>query len=233
MRGKTFLLIPGAWMGEWVWNRLKTELNTLKSTVHTLTLSGLEGSGQKKEADLMEHVNSVTDYITKYKLNDIILVGHSYSGFVASIVADKIPNKIAGLVFIEAFLPENGKSLLEAAGLDVEEETGSIASNNGIWLPPTKDELKHQPYLTTELIDYLSENLIGHPGKTVTDKATISSENLKGIPAFYISGNLSETIRNNPNFNHIRFFELNGGHWPMLTKPKELASLMNTRLKLT
>lgn len=228
MRNNTFLLIPGAWMGEWVWDRLKTELNTLKITVHTLTLSGLEDRKQKKKANLTEHVNNVIDYITKYNLNDIILVGHSYSGFVASIVADKIPHKIASLIFIEAFLPENGKSLLEVAGLDVEEETESITSNNGIWLPPTKDELEYQPSLTTELIDYLSKSLIGHPGKTVTDKATISSENFKNIPTFYIGGNLSETIRNNPNFNHIQYFELNGGHWAMLTKPKELASLMNS-----
>lgn len=228
MSNKAFLLIPGAWIGEWVWDRLKTELNLLKNTVHTLTLSGLEDRKQKKEADLAEHVNNVIDYITKYNLNDIILVGHSYSGFVASIVADKMPDKIAGLIFIEAFLPENGKSLIEAAGLDVEEESGSIISNNGVWLPPTKDELKYQPYMTAELIDYLSENLIGHPGKTVTDKAAISSEILRDMPIFYIGRNLSETIKNNPNFNHIQFFELNGGHWTMLTKPKELSNLMNS-----
>lgn len=215
-------------MGEWVWDSLQAELTARKVTVHTLTLSGLEGQYQNKGADLAEHVNNVLEYITQYKLDDVILVGHSYSGFVVSMVADNIPNKIAGLIFIEAFLPEDGKSLLEVAGLDVEKETESIISNNGIWIPPTKDELTYQPYLSTELIAYLCENLIGHPGKTVMDKATISTENLKNIPTFYIGGNLSETARNNPNFNDIQFLELDGGHWAMLTKPKELAHLMNS-----
>jgi pimeloyl-ACP methyl ester carboxylesterase len=226
MSKKIFLLVHGAWMGEWVWNDLEAELSSDKNIIYKITLSGLESENANKEASLTTHVNDVLSYISKKELSNVILVGHSYSGFVVSIVADKIPEKIASIIFIESFLPETGKSLIEMAGFDIAEETKSIVDNNGIWKQPTKEELNYQPHLTPKLIEYLATNLIGHPGKSVLDKAVIS-ENLSNIPTFFIGGNLSNTIRSNPNFKNIKFHKLDGGHWTMLTKTEELAEIID------
>ncbi|MFD2033883.1 alpha/beta fold hydrolase [Belliella marina] len=226
MANKTYLLVPGAWMGKIVWGKLITELTTMGCDVQSLNLGGLEGDGGTKAVGLMDHVKDVIDFIHSENLGEIILVGHSYSGFVTTIVADMIPEKISVLVFVESFLPENGVSLLEAAGLDVEDEIGSINANNGFWPPPTKEELIFQPHLTEELLGFLTDNMIGHPGKTVTDKAIIRPGNLNKIPTIYIGANLSIPNKSNSNFKHIQFLELNGGHWPMLTKTKELADLI-------
>lgn len=226
MENKTFLLVHGAWMGEWVWSDLEAELSSDKNIIHKITLSGLENENANKDVNLTTHVEDVISFISAKGLSNVILVGHSYSGFVVSIVADRIPEKIASIIFIEAFLPETGKSLIEMAGLDVEEETKSIVDNNGIWHQPTKEELNYQPHLTPKLINYLAAKLIGHPGKTVLDKAIIS-DNLARIPTFFIGGNLSNTIRSNPNFKTIKFHQLDGGHWTMLTRTKELAELID------
>jgi len=226
MNKKKLILIPGAWSNKSIWNHLKLELSKLGIDSQALTLSGLEQNDKTKNVDLRNHVNDVVTFLNSQSANGTTLVGHSYSGFVASLAAEQIPDKVAGLIFIEAFLPENGKSLLEIAGLDVEEETKGIATNNGIWQPPTKNEISSQPYLSKEHIDFLVSNMLGHPGKTVTDKAEIRGENLQKLPVSYIGGNLSEKVKNNPNFSKIDFFKLDGGHWPMLTKPRELAEII-------
>ena len=66
----------------------------------------------------------------------------------------------------------------------------------------------------------------GHPGKTVIDKVNFKGGVLKKLPTYYIGGNLSVKIKENQNFKRINFIKLDGGHWPMLTKPRELAEII-------
>lgn len=222
------ILIPGAWSDQSIWDPLAAELLLLGINYDALTLSGLGHSNGT--ISLTTHVDDVIAHINPSEREKVVIVGHSYSGFVASLAAARIPDKVAGLVFIEAFLPENGKSLLQVAGLDVTAETIAIEQNNGLWPPPTKEELMAQPLLSDSQKHDLINNMIGHPGQTVTDKAQIHEGTLKDIPVLYIGGNLSDSIKSNPNFDKINFEKLDGGHWPMLSKPKELARIFNDLL---
>ena len=221
---QTFLLIPGAWMGAWEWDKLSKELKELGHGVYSITLSGLGESEQREDVNLETHVNDVIAYIKNNELQDIVLVGHSYSGAVVGQVTDRIPERIMRLIFIEAALPLNGKNMLESYGNDVAMEAKAIEDNNGLWPHPTADELQHEEFLTTDQKEHLLEHFVEHPGKTVTEPAAIKHEEI-AIPSLFIGAKPSDRA-NESVFTNIEYKKIEGGHWPMITKPKELAKLM-------
>lgn len=224
-----YILIPGAWAGGWIWDKVATRLRESGHIVHQLTLPGLDHQSEPEKVSLATHVDAITGYIESNNLRDIVLVGHSYSGILVGQVATRIPQLVTHSVFVEAFLPVDGKSLLDVSGLDVAYEQEQIDNNGGLWPVPTREELAGQPLLSTELIDLLLTRQQSHPGKTVTEPARLP-EPLTTLRATFISENgwlnssreaeLAETLRNHENWN---FIAIKGGHWPMLTIPEELS----------
>lgn len=223
---KVFLFVPGAWMGSWIWKDLKQNLEKQNHKVYSITLSGLNSKNENKNFGLQDHVNDVKNFIHKQSLTNILLVGHSYSGFVIGQVADQIPNKISKLIFVEAFFPTNGENLLQTANLDLHEETNAIKKNNGKWPMPTPLELKYQPYLSTEHIDFLIKNLIDHPAKSVQDKANILSNKI-AIPSVFVGGKIKLSKEQKSLYGKVDFYKLDGGHWPMLSELKKLTDILN------
>lgn len=181
-----YVLIPGAWAGGWVWDAVATRLRRSGHSVHQLTLPGLGNGEDAAKVHLTTHVNAVIDYLESCKLKDVILVGHSYSGIVVGQVSTRLQHRVAHSVFIEAFLPVDGKSLLEVSGLDVAHEKRLIDDNGGLWPAPTLEELRSQPHLSDELIDLLASKQKDHPGKTVTEPAAIAAP-LANLDATFIS----------------------------------------------
>src|SRR5438105_15953258 len=132
-----FLLIPGAWMGAWVWEPVTLGLRALGHHVHPVTLSGLSEDADVSDVGLATHVDDVLSILESGDLRDVVVVGHLYSGIVAGQVADRAPERVAHTVFVEAFLPCDGKSML--AALDErqrEDELRQIAENHGRWPAP-------------------------------------------------------------------------------------------------
>src|ERR1700751_36339 len=108
----TFVLVHGAWAGGVVWRQLAPRLRKAGHEVYAPTLTGI---GERKhllsrEIDLDTHIQDVIGVVEDEDLSDIVLVGHSYGGMVISGVADRVPEKIASLVYLDAFVPEYGKS---------------------------------------------------------------------------------------------------------------------------
>jgi pimeloyl-ACP methyl ester carboxylesterase len=227
-----YVLIPGAWAGGWIWDAIATRLRQSGQPVHQLTLPGLGNGEDGGKVHLTTHVNAVIDYLESRELKDVVLVGHSYSGIVVGQVSSRLQNRVAHSVFIEAFLPVDGKSLLEVSGLDVAHEKRLIEGNGGLWPAPTLEELKSQPHLTNELVKLLASKHKDHPGKTVTDSAAIAAP-LANLRSTFISdagwlsssreADLIQTLQKNDNWS---FIIIEGGHWPMLTIPDELARLL-------
>jgi pimeloyl-ACP methyl ester carboxylesterase len=110
----TFVLVHGSWAGSVVWRQLVPRLRKAGHEVYAPTLTGI---GERKhllsrEIDLDTHIQDVIGVIGEQDLSDIVLVGHSYGGMVISGVADRVPEKVVSLVYLDAFVPENGQSLL-------------------------------------------------------------------------------------------------------------------------
>lgn len=223
-----YLLVPGAWMGEWVWNELISRLRQKGHDVHPVSLPGLNEKKPSPSIRLADHVQDVLDYIENNGLKDIVLVGHSYSGLVVGQVAAQAPQTVAHTVYIEAFLPVDGQSLLEVAGLDEPHERELIAKNAGLWPPPTREELDQQAFLNDDQKELLARKLLGHPGHTTTDPAILPRP-LSTLPSTFMASegwlsgsreaSLLHTLRKEPQWN---FVTINGGHWPMLTIPDVL-----------
>jgi pimeloyl-ACP methyl ester carboxylesterase len=109
----TFVLVHGAWHGSWCWKRVRTALQRQGHEVFTPTLTGVGERAHllTPQVDLETHINDVLNLIRWEQLDDIVLCGHSYAGCVVSGVADRIPERISRLVYLDAFVPETGKSL--------------------------------------------------------------------------------------------------------------------------
>jgi pimeloyl-ACP methyl ester carboxylesterase len=221
----SYLLIPGAWMGAWVWEPLARELTALGHDPIALTLTGLEDDDRDpSEIGLSRHVDDVTELLAGSSFESVVLVGHSYSGIVAGQVAAAAADRVDHVVFIEAFLPERGRSLLDVSGLDEERELRLIADNAGRWPAPTRSELSDEPFLSEAQREWLSTRFVGHPGRTVTEPAELLRP-LAELPATYI-GREKPAHLSRPEFERWRYCRLDGGHWPMVTVPAELAGIL-------
>lgn len=107
------VLVHGAWHGGWCYRDTAAALRKAGHDVFTPTHTGVgERAHQSSEQITLEtHIRDVLGCIEAEELKDIILVGHSYGGMVVTGVADAVPGKIASLVYLDAFVPENGQSL--------------------------------------------------------------------------------------------------------------------------
>ncbi len=116
----TFLLVHGAWHGGWCYKRVARILRRAGHEVYTPTLTGLgERSHLMSPAvNLDTHIQDIVNLIHWEELSDIVLCGHSYGGMVITGVADRVPDKICALVYLDAFVPANGDAL--ADGLESE-----------------------------------------------------------------------------------------------------------------
>ena len=226
---KTFILIPGAWMGAWVWESVTEALRELGHQVYPITLSGLAEGDDSANVGLATHVDDVLDLLESNDLHDAIVVGHSYSGIVAGQVADRVPERVAHIFYVDAFLPHDGKSLLDAFDEPQRsEERRQIAENGGCWAAPDVKGAADGHGLTNEQAKWLVAQLVDHPGRTVTEPAFMKHP-LAEQHATYIVCSFEDSedvaaMRKEPTWT---FCTLEVGHWAMVAAPDELVALLD------
>ncbi len=109
----TFVLVHGAWHGSWCWKRVRRALQADGHDVFTPTLTGVGERSHllSRQVNLETHILDVENLIRWEELSDVVLCGHSYGGCVISGVADRVPDRIRALVYLDAFLLEAGENL--------------------------------------------------------------------------------------------------------------------------
>ncbi|MGA9794593.1 MAG: alpha/beta hydrolase [Rhizomicrobium sp.] len=127
----TYVLVHGAWGGSMVWRPNAQALRKAGHEVYTPTLTGL---GERRHlvsraVDLETHIQDVLGVIDYEELDAIVLVGHSYGGMVVTGVADRIPGKIAALVYLDAFVPEDGQAVLNLVAAAAPPPAGAAAED--------------------------------------------------------------------------------------------------------
>ena len=115
----TFVFAHGAWHGAFAYDPLAKILRDRGHLVYVPTLSGVGERSNLRPAGIgiPTHVQDILNVIRWSDLQDIVLVGHSYGGMVVTGVADRVPEKISSLVYLDAFVPEDGQSTLDT-GID-------------------------------------------------------------------------------------------------------------------
>ena len=105
---KTFVLVPGAWLGAWVWNKVTPLLEREGNIVFPITLTGM---GERvhlysNEFGIETTVRDVLNVIKFNQMKDVILVGHSFASKVVASVADRISERIKMIIYLDTFRPE-------------------------------------------------------------------------------------------------------------------------------
>ena len=115
------VLVPGFWLGGWAWADVAAPLRAAGHTVYTPTLTGL---GERvhlgePQTDLETHIADIVNLLTFERLDDVVLVGHSYAGSNVTIgVADRVPERIARLIYVDTAPLPDGMSQADFAGAD-------------------------------------------------------------------------------------------------------------------
>lgn len=238
------LLVPGAWMGGWIWEPTVRRLAERGIDAETVTLRGLERDQPPSaiaSVRLDDHVEQVLDHIAAADPRPVVLVSHSYSGMPTTLAADRSGTRVCGLIHLGAFLPINGRSLLDDWGETADardQERADIARADGLWLPPERRMLDFEPDLTVGDRDDLAGRFTPHPGRTVTDPARLSAP-VSAQPTTYVAlsarGGESEAWADAPRVAQAasgwRRRHMHGGHWAMVSRPEATADLLAEEIR--
>lgn len=114
----TFVLVPGGWHGGWYFQGMAARLRAEGHAAVPVTLTGLGDRAHLATAstNLDTHIQDVIAVLNAERVNDAVLVGHSYGGMVITAVADRVPELIEGLVYSDAYVPADGESCWDLAG---------------------------------------------------------------------------------------------------------------------
>src|SRR5580658_8054227 len=125
---ETFVLVHGSWHGGWAWEPTAWCLRELGHTVYTPTYPGHWRGASRAGITHDDYVRSVTDFIGKGDLRDVILVGHSFGGSVISRVSQEITCRRERLVFVTAFVVDQGISVNDNLQADQTALFAAVAS---------------------------------------------------------------------------------------------------------
>jgi pimeloyl-ACP methyl ester carboxylesterase len=222
----TYVLVHGAWGGSFSWRKVRPLLQQAGQTVFTPSLTGLGERAHLATPDvnLTTHIQDVYNAIWYDDLTDIILVGHSYGGMVVTGVADRLPERIKHLVYLDAFLPDDGQSLYDMGG-------GGPRDSTDWRVPPIRrTEDPDDPETEWNRLRRLD-----HPRATLEEKVKLAAPlesrpfSLTYIVATQrpdpgpVFDGIAERLRHNPRWT-VR--EIAGGHNMNRTNPAGLASLL-------
>jgi pimeloyl-ACP methyl ester carboxylesterase len=135
----TFVLVHGAWCGGWCYARVA---DMLRAKGHKVFAPTLTGQGERSHlltgtVNLSTHVADVLGVLRYEGLSGVVLAGHSYGGMVITGVADRVPEIIGSLVYLDAFIPEDGQSLFDInIPANVQRYIANAGDLGGLAIPP-------------------------------------------------------------------------------------------------
>lgn len=220
---RTFLFVHGAWGGGWEYKKVDSILTAQGDIVYHPTLTGL---GERvhlanPDIDLTTHITDIVNVFRFEDLHDVILVGHSYGGMVISGVAEQVPDRIRRLIYLDAFVPNNGESLFATRG----------AKGDDLTKPFTKDGFVNYPFGPTKSIPPTD---VPQPLKTLSQPLVMDNPAVSKIPASFI---LMTKDHDSEKAGFALFaararqrgwqvLTLEGGHYAMRDQPAELVKTL-------
>lgn len=226
----TFVLVHGAWHGGWCYRKVAKILRTAGHDVFTPTLTGL---GERSHlrcmgANLDTHIQDIANVIAWEDLEHVVLCGHSYGGMVVTGVADTIPDKIAALVYLDAYVPENGETIMgmmDPARQQVILKGAAAIGGHAAPSPPV--EMYDVNAVDRE---WVRAKMTPHPLGSFVQAISLSGAHARVGRHVYVLAEgqptttpLYEKFRNDPAWTvHV----LKGGHDLMIDAPEAVARLL-------
>ena len=235
---RTFVLVHGAWHGGWCWVRVAERLQAAGHRVFTPTLTGLGDRAHLLSPDvgLDTFIEDVVGTLETGGLTDTILVGHSFGGVPITGAADRMPDRIAQLVYLDAMLPQDGRSVFDlvAPELAAERRRQAQATGGGLALPPPPASAFGVKAPAD--VEWLERRLRPQPLRGYEDRLRLRHPFGNGLTITYIACTeppyalllpIHAYARQQPGWQYL---ELATGHDAMITAPDALTALL---LRLT
>lgn len=228
----SIVLAHGAWSAAWAWKKMRPLLQAAGHEFFTPTYTGLGHRAHlaRPEIDLSTHVEDVVSMLEFEDLKDMVLVGHSYGGMVATGVVDRAPGRIARVIYLDAFAPKDGQSLFDLVGPKAEANMRAGAAKEGEgWKLPINPM---PPDTSPEDVAWASPRRRPQPIRTFEQKIRLQSREASP-PRHYIYAKkngpgdvfrqFSTRARSEAGWKH---YEIDASHNPHITCPEALMGLL-------
>jgi pimeloyl-ACP methyl ester carboxylesterase len=227
---KTFLVCHGAWSAGWAWKKMHP---LMQAAGHRLLTPSYTGLGEhahlaNPSIDLETHIEDILNVIKYEDISDIVLIGHSYGGMVATGVADRARDRVNQLIYLDAFVPDDGQSLLDLNEVARQPMLERAGSGGGWRIPPNPTP----PDTAPADVAWLTERRVDMPIKCFEMPLKLLHGELT-LPRNYIYatritpadtfGRFAARAKSEPGWC---YHEIDASHSPNVTAPEALMTLL-------
>ena len=238
----TFVLVHGAWHGGWCWQRVVQPLQAQGHRVHAVTLTGLGERAHLLSSliTLETHIADVAGVIEAEELQDVVLAVHSYAGMIGTAIADRMPQRLRHLVYVDAVVPRPGESWSGTHAGPTREARLAAAQASPDFSFPAPDPAVFG--LTAEDHAWVRRRQTPHPGHTYQAPLQFDPVRVASVPRTFVDciqprlgtiDSIRPRVRDRNFWNGawvggggMRIVELPTGHDPMVSAPGELMRLL-------
>jgi len=226
MASAPIVLVPGFWLGAWAWDEVAEALRADGHDVTAVTLPGLESADADRSGVTMEdHVGAINDAVKAARAPAVLAV-HSGAGYPGYAASDRIPEQIAAMVYVDS---APGKGAMDPDFADVEKPMPSLEEL-------AQDE--NLDGLSDEQLETFRGRAVPQPGATIREGVELTNDARLDVPTTIIcTGFPSEDVKKYaeqgyswlagiPELRNITWVDLPTSHWPMWSRPRELAEII-------
>ncbi|HZY70091.1 MAG TPA: alpha/beta hydrolase [Thermoplasmata archaeon] len=222
-----FVLIPGAWLGAWAWKKVAPGIEEAGHSAIPVTLTGMGDRVHllSNEVGMETAVHDVLNVIKYNELTDCVLVGHSFAGKVAAAVADRSPEAVRNVIYLDSFRPE--RVATPQGAFDPVQEFGAQPPGS-LAIPLTDDTIgRIGKDVQGSNLRWMKSLATPWPMRMASDPITLS-KGYETISESYVFCRLSgdpvdDIIAGKWGKLEGPHRVLDTGHWPMITQPEQLA----------
>jgi pimeloyl-ACP methyl ester carboxylesterase len=226
MKTAPIILVPGFWLGAWAWDEVAAILREEGHDVTALTLPGLESKdGNRASIHAIDHVNAIVRAVEMAPAPPVLVV-HSATGFTGYAAADRVPDRIAAMVYVDT---APGKGALDPEFPDPEKPLE--------WDAISKEE--NLDGLSEAQLQRFRDRAVPVPGNVLREGIDLTNDARRDIPATIIATGFpsdeykkyaAETdmswLAGIPELRNVTWIDLPTSHWPMWSRPRELAEII-------
>lgn len=232
-----YVLVPGFWLGAWVWEEVARELREAGHDVRPVTLTGLAERAAEASAEVGVETH-VADVIAAMEgWDDVVLVGHSGAAVPVTAVADRHPERLSRVVYVDTAPPPSGLAVIDFNDPDTQKAwRAQVGDGFTLDVPPFEPGGGQFADLTEEHLALIRARATPEPWGAATQSVR-RPEHIPATPKTMIACTMPlAAVRRmigsgDPLYAPLAtpewtFAELPTGHWPMLTRPRDLAALL-------
>ena len=238
----TFVLVHGAWHGGWCWRRVDYALQAQGHRVFAPTLTGVGERVHLMSSliTLETHIADVANLLEAEELQEVVLAVHSYAGMLGTAIADRMPQRLKHLVYVDAVVPRPGESWSSTHSSAVREQRLAAAQQSPDYSFPAPDPAVFG--LAAEDHAWVRRRQTPHPGHTYQAPLQFDAQRVAAVPRTFIDcvkprlgtiDSIRPRVRDASFWDGawtggggIRIVEMQTGHDPMVSAPDELSRLL-------